>query len=118
MRFTYQGENGTLSIENVSSKQMGDVKIRNHHGEYNVREFKVPTGLVKGAKAWVAEQVIGFPISGAHQSALAQLQKVSLMGRPLQGIFELRIYDTPELEWNNVEDIQLVLGYHYWTRSE
>jgi len=31
------------------------------------------------------------------------------MGRPLQGSFELRIYDTPELNWANVEDVQLIL---------
>jgi len=97
---------------------MGDVRIRNHHQELSVREFHIPTGRVSGGKAWAAEQVIGFPVSGAHQGALSQLQKVSLMGRPLQGAFELRIYDTPELDWPNVEDIQIILGYHYWTRSE
>ncbi len=99
-------------------KQMGDVRIRNHHKENSVRGFNIPTGRVSGGKAWVAEQVIGFPISGAHQTALQQLQKVSMMGRPLQGTYELRIYDTQDLIWPNVEDIQIVLGYHYWTRSE
>ncbi|MCP4693947.1 MAG: hypothetical protein GY859_38285, partial [Desulfobacterales bacterium] len=98
-------------------KQMGEVFIRNHNG-LSVRPFDIPTGKVSGGKAWAAEQVIGFPVSGAHQTALSQLQKVSLMGRPLQGTFELRVYDTSELDWPNVEDIQLVLGYHYWTRSE
>lgn len=99
-------------------KQMGDVFVRNHHMEFNVRPFKIPTGRISGGKAWAAEQVIGFPTSGAHQGALSQIQKVSLMGRPLEGSYELRIYDTPELVWPNVEDIQFVLGYHYWTRSE
>ncbi|MFO8080191.1 MAG: hypothetical protein R6V07_07800, partial [Armatimonadota bacterium] len=99
-------------------EQLGDVFVRNHHEEFNVKPFSIPTGHINGGKAWAAEQVIGFPVSGAHQSALSQIQKVSLMGRPLQGSFELRIYDTPELVWENVEDIQLVLGYHYWTRSE
>ena len=99
-------------------KQFGDVHIRNHHKEKSVRPFKIPTGRITGGKAWTAEQVIGYPISGTHQSMLGQLQKVSLMGRPLEGSYELRIYDTPELDWDNVEDIQLVLGYHYWTRSE
>jgi hypothetical protein len=99
-------------------KQMGDVFVRNHHDVLSTRPFKIPTGLISGGKAWAAEQVIGFPTSGSHQGALNQLQKVSLMGRPLQGLYELRIYDTPELKWSNVEDIQLILGYHYWTKSE
>jgi hypothetical protein len=99
-------------------KQMGDVYIRNHHLEKNVEPFKVPTGMIRGGRALAAEQVIEQPVSGAHKGALADFQRVSLMGRPLQGTFEVRIYDTPELAWNNVEDIQLVLGYHFWTRSE
>ncbi|MDJ0765366.1 MAG: hypothetical protein QNJ97_20465 [Myxococcota bacterium] len=99
-------------------KQMGQVRIRNHHKELSVEAFNIPTGRISGGQAWAAEQVIGFPISGAHQGALAQIQRVALMGRPMQGMFEFRLYDTPEMVWNNVEDIQLILGYHFWTRSE
>lgn len=99
-------------------KQMGNVYIRNHHEEYNVQPFQVPTGVIKGGKAWTAEQVIGYPISGAHQTMLMQIEKVALMGRPLQGVFELRIYETPEMIWDNVEDVQIVLGVHYWSKSE
>jgi len=99
-------------------KQYGDVWIRNHHEELSVQPFNIPTGRISGGKAWAAEQVIGYPLSGAHQSAMTQLNKIALMGRPLEGTFELRIYDVPELVWENVEDIQIVLGYHYWTRSE
>ena len=98
--------------------QMGEVFVRNHHEERSVRAFSVPTGVIRGGKAWTAEQVIGFPISGAHQTALTQLYKASLMGRPMEGQFQIRIYDVPELDWDNVEDVQIVLGYHYWTRSE
>ncbi|MCP4606996.1 MAG: hypothetical protein GY847_41870 [Proteobacteria bacterium] len=99
-------------------KQMGNVRIRNHHEEFSLEEFDIPTGRISGGQAWAAEQVIGFPISSAHQSALAQLTRTALMGRPMQGSFELRLYDTDELVWNNIDDIQLILGYHYWTRSE
>jgi len=99
-------------------KQQGDVRIRNHHKDYSVRSFSIPTGRISGGNALVAEQIISKPISGAHQSALQQFYKTSLMGRPLQGTYELKIYDADALEWDNIEDIQLVLGYHYWTRSE
>jgi hypothetical protein len=99
-------------------KQMGDVRIRNHSLQDSLRTFNIPTGLIKGGKAWSAEQVIGYPISSAHQGMVSQMSKASLMGRPLDGVFELSIHETPEVAWENVEDIQLVLGYHYWTRSE
>ncbi|MBN2671948.1 MAG: hypothetical protein JXX29_09745 [Deltaproteobacteria bacterium] len=97
--------------------QAGPLRVKNHRGE-SFYAYNVPMGYIRGGKAWAAEQVIGYPISGTHQGALAQLQKIALMGRPIDGTFELRIYDTPELQWENVEDIQLVLGYHYWTKSE
>jgi hypothetical protein len=99
-------------------KQMGEVRIRNHSLQDSLRSFKIPTGLIKGGKAWVAEQVIGSPLSGVHQGMVNQMSKMSLMGRPLHGVFELRIHETPEVVWRNVEDVQLVIGYHYWTRSE
>ena len=99
-------------------KQMGEVKIRNHTMIDTVRRYNIPTGRISGGKAWAAEQVIGFPISGAHNGMLGQIFKKSLMGRPMEGLFEIRIHDTPELIWDNVEDIQIIMGYHYWTRSE
>ena len=39
-----------------------------------------------------------------------------VLGRPFEGLYTLRIYDSPSLRWNRVRDIQLVAKYHYWTR--
>ena len=38
------------------------------------------------------------------------------VGRPLEGNYTLRIYDTEGLDWDKLEDVQLVLNYRYWTR--
>ncbi|MBN2525180.1 MAG: hypothetical protein JXR76_02220 [Deltaproteobacteria bacterium] len=97
--------------------QVGPVSVKNHRME-RMYDFDIPMGNVRGGKAWVAEQIVGYPVSGVHLNALSQIQKTALMGRPLDGTFELRIYQSPDLIWENVEDIQLVLGYHYWTKSE
>jgi hypothetical protein len=99
-------------------KQMGEVRIRNHSLQDSLRTFKIPTGLIQAGKAWVAEQVIGYPVSGTHLGMVNQMSKTALRGRPLDGVFELTIHETPEVVWGNVEDIQLVIGYHYWTRSK
>ena len=40
------------------------------------------------------------------------------MGRPLSGVYRLRIHDTPTLDWQKLEDIQLVLNYRYWSRVQ
>ena len=39
-----------------------------------------------------------------------------LKGRPMQGLYTLRIWDSPGLRWEQIEDLQLVWRYHYWTR--
>lgn len=99
-------------------KQLGNVYIKNHHLKRNPMPFNIPSGVINGGKAWAAEQRIGYPISSAHNAALSQLQSNALRGRPMQGIFELTIEEVPELDFTDVEDIQLVLGYRYWSRSE
>ena len=40
--------------------------------------------------------------------------KPELRGRPLDGTYKLKIWDQPGLNWNHVEDIQLVLNYRDW----
>ena len=37
-------------------------------------------------------------------------------GRPLDGSYRLRIWDSPALKWNRLEDIQVILKYRYWSR--
>ena len=50
-------------------------------------------------------------------SLLAQPQftKTELGGRPLSGAYRLRIYDSPSLRWDRVEDVQLIWHYRYWS---
>lgn len=39
-------------------------------------------------------------------------------GRPIDGgtFYRLRIWDTPELRWDRVDDIQVLLTYRYWSK--
>ena len=37
-------------------------------------------------------------------------------GRPLEGTYRLRIWDSPELRWDRIDDIQFLLTYRYWTK--
>jgi len=39
-----------------------------------------------------------------------------MAGRPLAGKYTLRIWDDDALHFDRIEDIQIILGYRYWTR--
>ncbi len=40
-----------------------------------------------------------------------------LMGRPLAGTYTLTIPGRPEMDWRNLENVQVLLRYTYWTRQ-
>ena len=93
----------------------GDVKIRNWRG--STLRASLASGVIEHGKALADESTITNPPSNANLSALGPYMKSDLKGRPIQGNYTLRIWDTPELKWNHVDDIQLVWKYHYWTRG-
>ena len=80
--------------------------------------FNFAEGSIKGGKALTAERYITLPLSTADDSLLGQqgFRKTELFGRPLSGLYRLRIKDNPALVWQNVEDIQFVIGHRYWSR--
>jgi hypothetical protein len=41
--------------------------------------------------------------------------KPEFRGRPLDGGYRLRIWDSPGLMWNRLEDVQIILNYRYWS---
>jgi hypothetical protein len=41
----------------------------------------------------------------------------AMAGRPLNGQFVLRVWDEDGVDFSAVEDIQIILDYGYWTRS-
>ncbi|MBI5535279.1 MAG: hypothetical protein HY898_21305 [Deltaproteobacteria bacterium] len=69
------------------------------------------------AQALAAERFITMPVSTADQGLLSQagIEKGEFMGRPMSGTYRLRIWETPELVWSRLEDVQMVLKYRYWS---
>jgi len=80
--------------------------------------FNFGSAAIRRGKALAAERWITNPIGPADLGLLKQPQftKIELRGRPLSGTYRLRVYDRPGLDWERVEDIQLVLTYRYWSR--
>jgi hypothetical protein len=50
--------------------------------------------------------------SGLIQSYLRQ----EFQGRPLDGDFVIRVWDSDGLNFSAIQDVQVVLNYRYWTR--
>ena len=93
--------------------QDGAVKIRNHAGVE--LPFKLSVGRIHQAKGLAAERLMTNPLSSTDSALIQQYRKNEFRGRPIQGVYTLRIHAVPSLRWTNIEDVQFVLGYRYWS---
>jgi hypothetical protein len=96
-----------------SMSQDGHVQLRDHHQQ--ILEFGMPTGQINSAKGIAAERYLTIPLSSTDQTAITPYLKKEFRGRPLEGSYILRVYSVPSLAWDNLEDIQLLIHYRYWT---
>ncbi|MFO0685591.1 MAG: hypothetical protein U0234_26255 [Sandaracinus sp.] len=94
----------------------GQFPVRNARGE----DYLAPLfpGRIESARALAAERYITNPVSSADEILSDQYGRVEFRGRPLGGLFTLRIWDDGGLVFSNVEDVQFVIGYRYWTRQQ
>lgn len=89
--------------------------VINHEGVlYSTPLF---TGTIETARALAAERYLTNPMSGADRSLIDPYMRDDFHGRPLSGRMNLRIWDVPGVDFNGIEDIQLVIDYRYWNRS-
>jgi hypothetical protein len=82
--------------------------------------FSFGVGRVEHGKALAAERFITIPIGSSDQQLLTQpgITHQELRGRPLDGAYRLRVWDDPALQWDHLEDVQIVVQYHYWSRVD
>jgi len=83
-----------------------------------VQFFDFGLAPVEHGKALSAERYITMPIGSADTSLLSQpgISKPEYRGRPLDGAYRLKIWDSPALQWHRLEDIQFILKYRYWSK--
>ena len=60
------------------------------------------------------------PLSSNDQALISQpgIEHIEFGGRPLDGTYHLRIWDTPDLNWSALQDIQIILNYEYWSQIQ
>lgn len=98
-----------------SLEHRGPFVVRNHFGEdFRARLFP---GRIEFAKALAAERYLTNPLSAADESLMSQYMRREFQGRPLTGQYILRIWEQPGVNFEGIEDVQVVLNYRYWTRQ-
>lgn len=103
------------SIEHVPVWPSAGYAVRNYAGEdYPARLF---TGRIEHARGLAAERYLTNPLSSSDQSLIGSYLRGELRGRPLTARFVVRVWDEPGVSFHNIEDVQLVLGYRYLTRT-
>ncbi|HKY38779.1 MAG TPA: hypothetical protein VJN18_22710 [Polyangiaceae bacterium] len=103
-------------VEYDLSHHAPNVPVEDYSGQTRCFDFAI--GSIRGGKAMVTERVLSLPLSSVDQDLIGQpaFSKQELVGRPLSGAYRLRIRETPGLIWQNLEDIQLLVNYDYWSR--
>lgn len=96
-----------------------------HNGPYFVRnhqgidfEAKLFTGAIEHARGLATERYLSNPMSDSDSSLITKYLRQELQGRPLDGEFVIRVWDEEGVEFNRIEDVQLILNYSYWTRFD
>ena len=97
-------------------QHLGPYPIRNVRGD--IYDAPLFTARIEHGRALASERYITNPVSSADRALIGDYIRAELRGRPLSGTFVLRIWDESGLSFNAIEDVQLVLDYRYWTRSE
>lgn len=93
----------------------GPFIVRNHMGaDYSAQLF---TGRIEHARALASERYITNPMSSGDRELLEPYMRGEFAGRPLDGRYSLRIWESPTLNFDAIEDVQIVLNYRYWTRN-
>lgn len=106
----YTGANVPFTL-----RQEGNAIVEGFDGE--ILSFAIEPGVIRTARALAAERELTNPLSGIDRSLIGAYQRFELRGRPLSGTYSLTLPGRPEVRWDRLESVQLILGYRYWTRQ-
>ena len=95
-----------------------------HRGPHDVRSYDgafvdadIFPATIEHGRALAADRYATNPMSTGDSSLLMPLSSTQFRGRPLTGSYTLRIWEDEGVRFDHLEDVQVVLGYGYWTRS-
>ena len=99
---------------NYSIEHLGPYPVTNHQGD----QYMPPlfTGRVEYARGLAAERYLTNPLSSADRALIEPYARGEFRGRPLTGTYVVRIWDDGVVDFDQIEDVQIMLDYRYWTR--
>lgn len=97
-----------------SIEHIGPYEVRNYSGDnFDARLF---TGRIEHARGLAAERYLTNPLSSADRALIEPYYQGQFTGRPLTGTYRLRVWEEPGVNFEGIEDVQIVLNYRHWTR--
>jgi hypothetical protein len=99
-----------------SVEHNGPFFVRNHAGA----DFKALLfdGRIEHARGLASERYLTNPLSATDRELLSDYMRTEFQGRPLDGTFVVRVWEEPGVDFDSIQDVQLLLKYRYWTRFE
>jgi hypothetical protein len=94
----------------------GPYYVRNHFGD-DFRAYLF-TGRIERARGLALERYLTNPLASSDGSLIEQYSRGEFVGRPLDGGYVLRVWEDEGIDFNQIEDVQLMLNYGYWTRFD
>lgn len=94
----------------------GPYYVRNHTGD-DVR-ISLFNGRIEHARGLALERFVTNPVSSTDRDLLSTYIRQEFQGRPLDGSFTVRVWDEPGVNFDAIQDVQVVLNYRYWTRFD
>jgi len=97
-----------------SIEHNGPFYVRNDAGA-DFRAFLFD-GRIEHARGLALERYVTNPIASTDRELLSDYMRKEFQGRPLDGNFVVRVWEEPGVNFDAIQDIQLILNYRYWTR--
>lgn len=99
---------------NYSVEHLGPYPVLNHQGDTYLAPLFI--GNIEHARGLSVERYLTNPLSGADRGLIEPYARAEFRGRPLTGQYIVRVWDDDVVDFDRIEDIQILLDYRYWTR--
>ena len=101
-----------------SLEHTGPFPVLDRHGSATAYDAPLFTGRIVNGRGLAAERYLTNPVSSADRGLIESYSHPELRGRPIAGSYRLRVREVPGLRFHEIEDVQLLFGYRYWTRLD
>jgi len=103
----------TAGFVPYSLQHNGPFYVRNRAGDdFQALLFD---GRIEHARGLALERYFTNPISSSDRELMSEYLRSEFTGRPLDGNFTLRVWDSQGFDFSSIQDVQLILNYRYWT---